>query len=190
MLSQRHRVRGLLVRHLATTEPESDLEIPKLLAALHLIADRDPIRFARLSRDLRGVAIAGASGNLAQYHHSVRCCVLSHDYLRDETTTPSDVAATIVHEATHARLMLAGFGYEPAIRERIEHICFKAEIAFAERLPDASEIVSRVERQLARDPSIWTDAERRKRTVAWMRQLGAPEWLTRHLDKARTITGA
>jgi len=190
MLSERHSVRGLHVRHLATTEPESDGELQKLTAALHLIADSDPTRFRRFSRDLRGILIAGLPGDLGQYHHTIGYCVIGADFLRDDATTTALAAATIVHEATHARLRNAGFGYEPAIRPRIEEVCFKAEIAFAERVTDGDEIVRRAEAQLARDPRDWTDTARRQRFAVWARNNNVPRWLMRIASKARSLTSA
>src|SRR5882672_12744248 len=86
--------------------------------------------------------------------------------------TPAHVAATIIHEATHARLMTAGVGYEPERRAKVERICFKAEIAFASRLPDGQPIIDEAQAQIKRDPEVWTDQAARARRVSKLRELG------------------
>jgi hypothetical protein len=109
--------------------------------------------------------------------------VLDRSHLLKPEVSGAEVASIIVHEATHARLALAGFGYEPATRERIEGVCFRSEIAFASRLPDGQALIDAARAQLAGDPAVWTDGARRERTVDKLRQLGLPEWLVRILNR-------
>lgn len=136
------------------------------------------MRLARLKRDLRGMWITEIE-SIGQYHHHVRLCVLDYNHLKKHEVSPAYVAATIIHEATHARLMLAGFGYEAERRARVEEICFRAEIAFASRLPDGHAIIEEARAQLQRDPQVWTNEAARARRTSKLRELGFPEWLIR-----------
>ena len=72
-------------------------------------------------------------------------CELEENFVRAENTSAAQIASVIVHEATHARMMRLGFGYEEPKRVRIEHICFGAQQAFARRLPDGEQLVKEVE---------------------------------------------
>jgi len=105
----------------------------RLRAALALIARVDPLRYRRLRRDMRRIALLRRGG--PEYASEVGACLLPSAYLKAGTTEA--VATTIVHEATHARLCRAGIGYGPAMRPRVEAACIRQQIAFAERLGDA-----------------------------------------------------
>jgi hypothetical protein len=101
-----------------------------------------------------------------------------------DATTPEQIASTIVHEATHARLRRCGIGYDEAIRARVEAICFRREIAFADSLPDGALSRDEAERNLTlRPPSDWTNDAMRDRhrsgSEEALRYLGVPEWSIR-----------
>lgn len=104
-------------------------------AALDLIASVDPVRFTRLRRDLRRIFVTGCSAD-AQYWAELDMCLLRGDVLLRKDITPAQIALTLVHEGTHARLAKAGFAYSPTSRNRHEVLCIKAEFAFASRLPE------------------------------------------------------
>jgi hypothetical protein len=150
---------------------------PKIEAALALIEQYDPRRFRRLRRDIVSFSLTEQPLDAAQWLDDLRMCQLSRPYVARATTTPADVAATIVHEATHARLFRAGIGYEERIRPRVEQLCFEAEIAFAERLPDGAPLIERARHQLQRTPEFWSTQSRRERDLSALRDLGCPEWL-------------
>ncbi|MBO0763938.1 MAG: hypothetical protein J2P50_05035 [Hyphomicrobiaceae bacterium] len=102
-------------------------------------------------------------------------------------SSPQIIAATIVHEATHARLQRCGIGYDEERRSRIEAICFRREAALAMKLPNGGSVRETAERQLARcaTSDFWTDAAFDTRfpdsAAEALRYLGAPEWLVRLL---------
>ena len=127
--------------------------------------------------------VFGTTGALAQWVPSVRLVVVRLNYVMDPETSSLDLASTLVHEGAHAWLDGLGFGYEPPRRARIEAICFRSEIAFARRLTDPKNLISRAERQLARDPSYWTNVAFRQRTLGNLNALGLPRWLTNLLDR-------
>src|SRR5262249_18204614 len=72
---------------------------------------------------------------------------------------------------------------------RVEAACFRRELAFAAKLPNAERV-----RELARDaltipPATWTDTAERDRdaegSTELLHHLGAPDWLVRILLAAR-----
>ncbi|MCW3096431.1 MAG: hypothetical protein JWL77_2049 [Chthonomonadaceae bacterium] len=74
------------------------------------------------------------------------------------------------------------------MRMRVEHICFKAEIAFARRLPLSEKVVrkaimSAARRQLERDPIIWTEVGRLEHDMEMFRKMGSPPWVVALLKR-------
>jgi hypothetical protein len=102
-----------------------------------------------MRRDIRGIWITETAGNLAEYDHDLRLCVLDRDHVSQTNVAAADLACCIVHEATHARLRSYGIGYKPESRARVERVCYRAEIAFAGRLPAGGARVDGAERALA-----------------------------------------
>lgn len=177
--SRRHPVQVFDVRDFTLGDLPPDGAVSKVTAALELLAKHDPVRFGRIKRDVRCILITGTAGNVAEYHHGVQACCLDVEYLARDDVTPALVAGTIAHEATHARIRSAGFRYPPALRARIEKLCFEAEVAVGRRLPDGEAVIVQAERQLARDPSVWTDEARRARAAGALQRLGMPRWFLR-----------
>jgi hypothetical protein len=66
----------------------------------------------------------------------------------------AEVAASILHEAMHARLDALGFPLEMADRARQERFCRRAEMEFGALVPDGDRVVER-----ARWTSALTDEE-------------------------------
>ncbi len=166
---------------------ERDFLFDKTRAALDLIHQYGPMRLRRMKRDLRGIWITYTAGNLAEYDPAGRLCLLDPAYLSRSDVTPVDVAATIIHEATHARLREAGFGYEAKSRARIENVCFRAEITFARHLPDGQEIVERACRNLILDPVVWTADSAEERVTTKLRELGVPQWLIQLIIRRKVV---
>lgn len=179
-LSSARRYQGVDVR-IFLPGPEREISFEKVHFTLALISQYSPPRFRQLGRDLRGIWITETAGNLAEYHHPEGLCLLDRAYVSQPDITASHVAATIIHEATHARLRRAGFGYEPELRRRIENVCFRAEVRFAAYLPDGQEIVDEARAQLERDPIVWTAAAADERATSKLRELGVPEWMIRFI---------
>jgi hypothetical protein len=104
----------------------------------------------------------------------------------DPATTVEQIASTIVHEATHARLERYGIGYKEEQRAKIEAICFRRELAFAVRVPDSAELQQGIARCLEwypANPDQFSDARFQERHRAGgieaLRYLGTPDWLIR-----------
>lgn len=108
--------------------------VERVETALDLIREYDPIRHSRLIRDLEQIWVWAIPGSVGRFRHLGWTCDLDKQFV--ETTAPDLIASVIVHEATHARLFRMGFGYEEAIRERVEQICLRRELAFATKVPN------------------------------------------------------
>jgi hypothetical protein len=108
--------------------------VERVETALNLIREHDPVRHGRLIRDLEQIWVWAIPGSVGRFRHLGWTCDLDKQFV--ETTTPDLIASVIVHEATHARLFRMGFGYEEAIRERVEQICLRRELAFAAKVPN------------------------------------------------------
>jgi hypothetical protein len=149
--------------------------------ALSLIATIDPRRYKRVCRLLKRILVAPLPGRLGQYDVSLSQCSLDDRFVASSSTDVSEIAATIIHEATHARLARWGIPYEPA-RRRSEHICLEEELAFASRLNDPGPIKRRVEQLLARDSVFWDDTDSRMLTEServLRTELELPNWVVR-----------
>jgi hypothetical protein len=57
---------------------------------------------------------------------------------------------TIVHEATHARIELAGIRYVSGRRMRIENACIRQELELAELVPESGPEMQEARMALAR----------------------------------------
>ena len=105
-------------------------------------------------------------------------CVLRSRYVRE--SDPAAVAVTLVHEATHARLWRRGIRDDPCGRRRMEEICVKEQIAFAERL-DNPDILNHLRGKLQRP--WWTPAQLHERRITAWRHLGVPDWTLRCYER-------
>jgi hypothetical protein len=65
-----------------------------------------------------------------------------------ETTTLEEIASTIVHEATHARLERWGISYDEKQRSRVEAICLRRELNVAASLPHSEPLREQIARTL------------------------------------------
>jgi hypothetical protein len=145
----------------------------RIEAALQLINEREPRRYLRLQKDVKRFLITNASG--AEYIHAVRACMLNPGYLSGASI--DQIALTIVHEGTHARLSSRGIKYDFPQRERIERACVREEIAFANKLPDGADLIKAAKAKL--DRRWWTEEEEFDRRLRQLEQLGRPRWYRR-----------
>jgi hypothetical protein len=168
---------------IGTWEMEAEPILRRIEEALLLIKRYDRIRYDRLLRDLQRVWVLLLPSSVASFEYRIYTCQIDTRYCLAETTTPELLAATIVHEATHARLWRCGIRYEEAQRPRIEEICVRREIAFAAKLPNGEDARDQAERTLAlcATGENWTSAAFRERYIEGgvevVRYLGAPGWL-------------
>jgi hypothetical protein len=113
--------------------------------------------------------------------NELQMCILDRDYFCRDDVSASRMALTIVHEATHARLCNLKIKYTEDIRDRVEQICIKSEIAFAKRLPDGQKLVEMAESKLKRPKSFYTDAQLQQRNLDALAALRKKTWVARIL---------
>ena len=104
------------------------------------------------------------------------------------STAGTQVAATILHEAMHARLDNAGVKYESTSAAKHERFCRRAEVEFGMLAPDGKAVVERALASLASAdeevaPVVDWELAGRRVAEADIRALSAPEWMKRALSK-------
>ncbi|MCZ6673066.1 MAG: hypothetical protein O7C75_09010 [Verrucomicrobia bacterium] len=182
--SYKRTILGIFVRTLVSGREERKTVFTKVEEALLLIKKFDPKRFNQIQSLVRCIFVFGDPTARGKWHQDLQTCEIQEEYVRSPDTAISEIASTIVHEATHARLMRLDIDYQEPKRLRIERICFKAEQAFARRLPDPDrdKLVQQAEQMLTLDKSCFTDAGRRAADLKALRSLRCPRWLVRLLD--------
>jgi hypothetical protein len=152
--------------------------------ALQLIKTYDPLRYARITRDLKRLWVCGGLATIACFNYRLDACQFDDRFVLAETTTPELLASVIVHEATHARLWNWGVRYDEPLRSRVEAICIRRQLAFAKRLPDGQQSREWAEQILtSADPMTLSNAGFWKRDYDWrieeLHRLGVPDWAVR-----------
>jgi hypothetical protein len=180
---------GVPIGTLLPQHPRSEL-LAKMRAAVELIAKFDPAQLDRFQRHVRHVLIFDLPGALGTWVRGPKLILLSEAFVAASDSSDAEVAATIVHETTHAWMEARGFVYQAERRRRIEAICYRAEAKFARRLPDGEALASsydeRAARVLAQSDSDWSDAAFLEKDLARLRTLYIPEWLAERFLRRKT----
>jgi len=79
------------------------------------------------------------------YFHEQRACLVELTFTVNPDFSDAEVAATILHEAMHARLDRLGFPLEMEDRARQERFCRRAEIEFGRLVPNGDRVVARAQ---------------------------------------------
>ncbi len=164
-------VHGLPVRIL-NTRPDIDTAqvVARLAAALDLVAGYAPRVYRRLPVDLAGFVVERFACRGA-YFPDTRLCLVELTFAVNPVHGLPEIAASIVHEATHARVATWCGTTPPAARAREERLCRRAELAFGLAVPDGAVVVARARSSLALDaegvaPRVdWAEAARRVAAV-------------------------
>jgi hypothetical protein len=169
-------------------------DLTRVEGALLLIKQHSPLDYARIIRELERIWVTLSFHGLGQYDHSLKACILDERYVADSATTVERIAATIVHESTHARLERYGIEYKQELRTRIEAICFRREFAFAARLPNGAELQQEIAQCLEwyqANPGQFSNAQFRENHMVGgieaLRYSGAPDWLIRAMPIQKSI---
>jgi len=160
-------VHGLPVR-IVNTRPDIETEhvIQRLTAALDLIATFAPRRYRWLRHDVAGFVVERFACRGAFFPQSRECLVELTFTVNPRHGLP-EIAASIVHEATHARVARMCRTRSPEQHAREERLCRRAELEFGLALPDGAVVVQRARDSLAladREvaPAVdWAEAQRR-----------------------------
>jgi hypothetical protein len=161
-----HRVRGFPVR-VINNRPDIDTGqvLIRLTQALDLIASGAPRCFRRLSGDLSGFLVQRFPCRGA-FFPAERVCLVELTFAVNAAHSLPEIAASIVHEATHARVAARCGSLPASLRAREERLCRKAELDFGLTIADGT-VVERARRSLALSddnvaPAVdWTIASRR-----------------------------
>lgn len=130
------------------------------LAALQLIRDCDPRRFARIQRHIHWIFNCYLPVVMAEYDPRTRTCRVNFE----EPLGDGDLllwagfgAVTLIHEATHAVIEARGIQYVPERRARIERLCVAEENRFIRKLGLLDpELAAKLHREF--DVSEWHEA--------------------------------
>ena len=164
---------GVEKAHLATAQA-------RLSAAMELLATVRPRWLRRMRFYVRRIQVRDVIDSLGKWHNAARLVELDRAYLCDPARSIPEIASTLVHEFTHARIDSAGVGYSKDRRIRVERACISQQLVFAESLEDGLErsaLIGRLQRAWSEAESIWNDDadERRSRHAAEV--TGVPRWL-------------
>ncbi|MFN2636276.1 MAG: hypothetical protein ABR585_04575 [Gemmatimonadaceae bacterium] len=144
----RTEVRGIPV---VVTNTRDDIKTVDVLARLDrclALMDRYvPHHFRHFKRDIAGIAVERFACRGA-YFHERRICLVELTFTVNETFSDAEVAATILHEAMHARLHALGFPLDMEDRARQERFCRRAEMEFGQLAPDGHQVVLRAQRAI------------------------------------------
>jgi hypothetical protein len=186
-ISEHREVLGVRVYVFLRDEDASEQVFTRVSDALHRLRQVDDRRLVRLRKDLRLIWVRRLFGVLGQFNPTLAACELDENYVLRPATTPEILASTIVHEATHAHLAKRGIRTTAALRPREERLCRKAELAFAQRLPDPNVVLAKLEAWRSVPDDFWSDAARARRAFtarfAAAKELGGPRWLTKGLRR-------
>ena len=125
-----------------------DLDTADVLARLNrtlaLIELYVPHHFRHLKRDFAYIVVERFACRGA-YFHEQRACLVELTFTVNPDFSDAEVAATILHEAMHARLDRLGFPLEMEDRARQERFCRRAEIEFGLLMPNGERVVERAQ---------------------------------------------
>jgi hypothetical protein len=168
---EQHRIGGLRVRIENTRRDIDSAEVlRRLTQALDLIATYAPRRLRRMERDLAGIVVRRFPCRGAFFHQE-RECLVELTFTVNPRHSLAEIAASIVHEATHARLAAMCGHLRQNQRAREERLCRKAELEFGLAVPDGNVVVERARTALEMAdqdvaPAVdWAEATRRVRSV-------------------------
>jgi len=188
-------VRGIPVT-LINTRPDIDSEdvFARLDAALELIERHQPSHFRRMHRDFARIQVRRFPCRGA-YFPDTRICLVELTFVVNREFTPTQVAATILHEAMHARLDNAGVKYDPAGAAKHERFCRRAEVEFGMLAPDGAPVVERALASLASAddevaPVIDWELAGRRVDAADLSALSAPDWMKRAIARRAGLDDA
>ncbi|HEY3133537.1 MAG TPA: hypothetical protein VGJ47_02810 [Gemmatimonadaceae bacterium] len=103
-----------------------------------------PHHFRHLQRDFDHIIVKRFACRGA-YFHEQRACLVELTFSVNPSFSDAEVAATILHEAMHARLDVLGFPLEMEDRARQERFCRRAEIEFGRLVPNGERVVARAQ---------------------------------------------
>ena len=141
----RYEVLGIPVV-VENTRPDIDTRdvVARLDRTLAMIRQYVPHHYRHLERDFDHIIVKRFACRGA-YFHEQRACLVELTFSVNPDFSDAEVAATILHEAMHARLDALGFPLEMEDRARQERFCRRAEIEFGNLVPGGERVVARAQ---------------------------------------------
>jgi hypothetical protein len=166
------------------TDVETDTVLERLDAVLRLVAEFQPRRYRKLLRDVAGFEVRRFACRGA-FFPETRTCLVELTFLGKPGFSDAQVAASVIHEATHARLHRLGLSMTGPAAERA---CRRAEVAFGRVVPGGDVVVARAEETMAGSdeevaPAVDWDLARRRVAAADLEAMAAPSWLKRAIAR-------
>ena len=179
------RIDGLWI---GTTEDKPRPCLDRVEGALRLIRDCDTLNYSRVLKYLDRIWVRLIPSAQAHYERQLNACVFDQRFIVSETV--EEIASTIVHETTHARLERWGISYDEKVRPRIEAICIRRQQNFVGKLSGSEKLREDLSAALDwcfDDHDYFSDARFRERheqgSIETLRHLGAPAWFVRMVTK-------
>ncbi|MDF3052029.1 MAG: hypothetical protein K0S19_134, partial [Geminicoccaceae bacterium] len=121
---------------------DTDDAIARLDGALALLKQYVPHHYRRLRRDFSGFLIERRAYRGA-FLVDTRTCLVELTFVVNRDFSLAQIAATILHEAMHARLHACGIAVSAHETHRQERFCRQAEIEFGALVPGGEPILER-----------------------------------------------
>jgi hypothetical protein len=185
-----HDVDGLpLVVINTRADVDTDEVVSRIRQAVALIGEYTPHYARHLKRDFAGF-VSQRYACRGAYDPARRLCLVELTFAVNPQFSIAQIAASILHEAMHARLHALGFPLEMEDRARQERFCRRAEVEFGSLAPDGAPVVARALaalRSADEDVAPVVDPALAARRVAEadMAALPAREWVKRALQRVR-----
>jgi hypothetical protein len=143
LMTDHRTIRGVQVT-VVNTRPdiETTRVFEKLDGALGVIERYQPHRLRRFRRDVRGIIVKRFACRAA-FFGETRECLIELTFAGEGKFSDAQVAASIVHEGVHARLLTMGLAGHPGCGAREERLCRKAELELGLAAPGADAVVER-----------------------------------------------
>jgi hypothetical protein len=167
LMTETRTIRGVPVA-VFNTRPDIDTGrvFERLDGALGVIERYQPHRLRRFRRDVTGIVVKRFPCRAA-FFGDTRQCLIELTFAGGGQFSDAQVAASIVHEGVHARLLSMGLSGYPGCQAREERLCRKAELELGLAVPDGEAVVERALASLTLDdtevaPNVdWRVAEQR-----------------------------
>ncbi len=186
-------IRGIpVIVHNTRPDVATEDVLRRLDESLGLIERYAAHHFRRLRRDFTRIVVQRYACRGA-YLPDQRTCLVELTFTVNRDFSASQVAATILHEAMHARLHRMGGLLQMADRARQERFCRRAEIEFGLAVPDGAPVVERAMATLqGTDEEVAPDIDptlaARRVAQADLEALPAPNWLKRAFARRQRLT--
>ena len=151
LMTDSRTIRGVRVT-VVNTRPdiETSSVFEKLDGALGVIERYQPHRLRRFRHDVRGIIVRRFACRAA-FFGETRECLIELTFAGEGKFSDAQVAASIVHEGVHARLLTMGLAGHPGCEAREERLCRKAELELGLAVPDGQAVVERALASLTLD---------------------------------------